>query len=500
MDLTVDPCDDFYQFACGKFLKDHANPDKSIGTFNLLRDRVNAELRTLFDGLNTTDLPQDHPFAKVDRFYNSCMKSGQSQNGLQVLFDAMDQAMSNSSLETKEGRTAVFAKAQTQNVSPLFKITAEQDVLNATDIVIYVSQPELGMRVESYENEQHMKAYSTFANSLMQAVFNKEGQELPPQVVKNILDFETALARGQYSSAKAQDDESIKRQIDVSELDNALGKWVDFSVVFKELGIKKAVKNVVMYPTDYFQSLSKLLESTSADTLEWYTRWTYLRSFASFLPSDTFWSTYETFRLAVDATYVKKTRQEMCIQSSDEAMGLTMGELMFSNFKKDKIEKLISFLRIAFKDIIGKTVWLDDETREKAIFKLQAVNSEHVAFPDFIHVHNKLEEFYKELEVSNGYLENAIKLNEWGVKRNIAQYENGKDKDEWITTPVTVNAFYVSIVCHIVMKVHIHFFDAVCFPSRTRRLMELSFLQEYCNSHFIRKTPLPSSTLVALAW
>jgi predicted metalloendopeptidase len=122
-------------------------------------------------------------------------------------------------------------------------------------------------------------------------------------------------------------------------------------------------------------------------------------------------------------------------------LGLIVGEIIFHDFKKDKVEALISFLRGLYQDIIRKATWLDEETREKALQKLHAVNTNNVAFPYFVHNHEELSLLYKDFDVGTDYLEKAINMKAWQMQKSLEQNGPMHNKEDWTTTPITVDAY-----------------------------------------------------------
>jgi putative endopeptidase len=258
-----------------------------------------------------------------------------------------------------------------------------------------------------------------------------------------VFEFECALAAIADTGNAHKPITEWNKKTSMSDFKRIIGKWIDFDDFLKTLQVNVRVDYVTLNHPEYFIKLAKLLENTPADTLKWYTTWTFLRTYASFLPMK-FSDIRNNFIAKVYATFVKRPRNEVCAKASNVAMGLTLAELMFPEFSKEDVETMISNLRTSFQHVIKETEWLDKETRSKALLKLAAIKSDQVAFPESIHNLSMLKEYYKLFDVEKNFFTNGVNKRTWKNAKELAQLQNGINPNDWDDSPITVNAHYVS--------------------------------------------------------
>jgi predicted metalloendopeptidase len=443
MDTSVDPCDDFYQYTCGNFLKQHANATKRVGIYHNddLDKEIASRLNSLFKD-EIIDKPEDHPFVKLHRLYQSCMAADEKETLYNFQF-IINQALENNSFDTLEGRSKAWALANSQGVSSVFALSVGREIMDAKTAGLFATQPGFGMHIEGFKDKEYLDAYRTY----IAEVFNATSQYIknqPKDVVQLVLAFESALAEISFTENMLVDTEKSNKKIPMSEFKSIIGKWIDFDDVLKTLKVNMTVDYITLNPPEYFPELAKLLQNTPADTLKWFTTWTFMRDHAPLLPMR-FSEFRDNFISKIDhSSFVKPSRSEKCAKGTDVAMGLALAELMFSDFRKEDVQTMISLLRTSLQHVIERTEWLDQETRSKALLKLAAIKSDKIAFPEFIHDLSKLQEYYKWFDVEKNYLKNGVKMKTWTIANNLAQLHNGIDPKAWDGSPLMVNAYYVS--------------------------------------------------------
>jgi predicted metalloendopeptidase len=434
MDTTVDPCDDFYKYACGNFLKQHANATTSTNIDNILLDEMEDKTLDFIKNLDISDKPSEHPLTKVYRMYHSCMDRNEEES-LYNLQSMINQVVGNNSFETIQGRSEAFALAHSLGVFPLFKLTVS-DKWVGDKVRLVALQPALDLTLEGFQNKEIVDAYRTFIKDL----FNATSQYItdqPQNVAQLVFELESALVKIPFQNASLD-----YKQLKMDYFKRVFGNWINFENVFKVLKINVSLDKISLtgQTIKYYKGLQDLLLNIPTDTLKWYTTWKMMRNYVPFLPKN--FNDLEEKFLARNMSD-KLSRSEICAVFTRDKMGLILQGHMFPDLKKEDIQRMVSYVRTSFEDVINRTEWLDQETRPKALLNLAAIKTDKIAFPDIIHNDSQLLEYYK-FDVGKNFIENEANFRTWDDAKTFAQLQNGMDPYTWVDYLNNADAEYVS--------------------------------------------------------
>nr|XP_039334643.1 endothelin-converting enzyme 2 isoform X7 [Saimiri boliviensis boliviensis] len=407
LDRGVSPCEDFYQFSCGGWIRRNPLPDghSRWNTFNSLWDQNQAILKHLLE--NTTFNSSSEAEQKTQRFYLSCLQVERIEElGAQPLRDLID----------KVDQSGLF-------------LPSRDYYLNRT------------------ANEKVLTAYLDYMEELGVLLGGRPASTR--EQMQQVLELEIQLANITVPQDERRDEEKIYHKMSISEL-QALAPsmdWLEFlSFLLSPLELSDS-EPVVVYGMDYLQQVSELINRTEPSILNNYLIWNLVQKTTSSLDRR-FESAQEKLLETLYGT--KKScvpRWQTCISHTDDALGFALGSLFvkatFDRQSKEIAEGMISEIRAAFEEALGQLVWMDEKTRQAAKEKADTIY-DMIGFPDFILEPKELDDVYDGYEVSeDSFFQNMLNLYNFSAKVMADQLRKPPSRDQWSMTPQTVNAYYL---------------------------------------------------------
>uniref|UniRef100_A0A286XUY4 endothelin-converting enzyme 1 n=1 Tax=Cavia porcellus TaxID=10141 RepID=A0A286XUY4_CAVPO len=452
LDRGVSPCEDFYQFSCGGWIRKNPLPDgrSRWNTFNSLWDQNQAVLKHLLE--NATFNSSSEAERKTQRFYLSCLQVERIQElGARPLRDLIDKIGGwniTGPWDQDNFMEVLKAVAGTYRATPFFTVYVNADSKSSNSNIIQVDQSGLFLPSRDYYlNRTVLAAYLDYMEELGLLLGGQPASTR--EQMWQVLELETQLANITVPQDQRRDEEKIYHKMSISEL-QALAPsvdWLEFlSFLLAPLELSDS-EPVVVYGTDYLQQVSDLINRTEPSVLNNYLIWNLVQKTTASLDRR-FESAQEKLLETLYGTKKSCTpRWQTCISNTDDALGFALGSLFvkatFDRQSKEIAEGMISEIRSAFEEALDMLAWMDEKTRQAAKEKADAIY-DMIGFPDFILEPKELDDVYDGYEVSeDSFFQNMLNLFNFSAKVMADQLRKPPSRDQWSMTPQTVNAYYL---------------------------------------------------------
>jgi len=442
MDTSVDPKDDFYNYVNGTWMRVNTIPDEESywGGFGVLRKSTRNDVLEIINTSKELGVYEEGSDQKKALlvFESQLDTIARNEAGIEPLKPLLAAINGINSLEDLQTVTAT-----TMGVSaPFAGIGANPDLNDSSMNIGWVFPGGLGLQRDRYldQDDKSKEVRQKYVDHIARMFrFIEYSEEDSKKAANLVLDLETKLAEPRLDKVASRDIRNFNNPKSINEL-TEITPSINWTKFIKDLGVTKELDTVLVMQPKYMEYLNEFLTSTSINDIKTLVTWSTLDQAAGFLTTEIEKANWEFYSKTLNGAQAQRSAEERALGTVNSAIGEAIGKLYveakFPPEAKEKAEKMIANVIAAFQNRIEVLDWMSDETKQKAIEKLDKFTVK-IAYPDEW-------EDYSELMVKedNSFAENMMAVGKWQFEKNLSEIGEPVDKTEWGMSPQTVNAYH----------------------------------------------------------
>lgn len=449
MNLSAEPGDDFYEYVNGGWIKSHPVPvDKyRYGETEIAKDRTYDRIKGIVESAaNNTSAPEGSLEQKIGDFYLMGMDNVTLDK--QHLDPIKDKLKMIDDISNTSDVQEVSTQMMEYGMDPFFSIYADADAKNSKIMIANLIQGGLSLPDKDnqdrdfylrQDNESIKTREQYLAHVTKMFILLGDSPEIAANNARTVLKIETRLAKSSFSSVENTDEIKTYNKMSLEEL-QAFAPGMNWSLLFCSLGHPEVAEVNVRNPS-FFKELSKALQDESVADWKTFLRWKLILATSPYLSYDLEREHFNFYEGKIKGQKEMQPRWRRVIDAENKAMGEAVGHLYVNKYfdasSRAKMQEIISNLKKVFRERIKNLIWMEPETKKKALMKLETLDIQ-VGYPDeWLN--------YSELEVKNdSYVNNTFRASNFQFHHGpygIDRIGKPVNRKIWEMNPQEVNAY-----------------------------------------------------------
>ncbi|MBO5818557.1 MAG: M13 family metallopeptidase [Bacteroidales bacterium] len=441
LDESVDPKQDFYQYANGGWMEKNPLPAEyaRFGSFDMLAANVQKQLKELVDTLSLQSHEQGSAEQKIADLYRLKMDSlrlNQEGNApIQPILKTIK------ALENKAQVIEMMAQLNQEGIWPFFAMYVSADDMNSSMNILHSYQAGIGMSDRDYYLKEDARSKSLRAKyqQFVAKMFVLAGypEKTAKTAAKEIMQIETALAKAQFNRVELRDPYKNYHKMSLNDLQQ-LAPEFDWQSYFKALGMPVNELNVSQ--DVFMKEMAKVFSNSSMAAIKYYLAWNVISDASSSLSDDFANLSFDFYGKTLSGRQEQSPRWKRAVSTLDNAVGQALGITYVNRYfpaaAKERMVELVANLQVSLGERIDQLAWMSDETKQKAHEKLAAFRVK-IGYPDQWKDYSALQ-----IDATKSLYDNLKAVARFNFEEEKAKVGKPVDRDEWLMTPQTVNAYY----------------------------------------------------------
>jgi putative endopeptidase len=443
MNRTVDPCVDFYHYACGNWIKLNPIPADQP-RWDVYGKLHTDNLRFLWGILDEAAKPAANRSAnqqKIGDYFGACMdEPAVEKAGAAPLAAELNAIQALARVSDLPPLLARLHLASSQS-SPLFAFSSSQDYADSNRVIAFAYAAGLGLPDRDYYVKTDKKSQETRARYVehLGKTFQLLGDSAAQAKSESqtVMEIETALAKASLTLVDKRDPYKLFHKMSAADL-MKLTPLFDWAAYWKALGIPAQTEINVTEPA-FYQEVNRLLQTRGIADWKIYLRWHLERDRAAYLSKTYVQSSFDFYSKYLRGVTEMQPRWKRCVQFVDRDLGEALGQVFvektFSADAKGRTVAMTKEIEKSMEADLEQLTWMGPDTKKQALAKLHGIVNK-IGYPD------KWRDYSAVNIVRGDFLGDVGRSVVFESKRELNKIGKPVDRTEWQMTPPTVNAYY----------------------------------------------------------